>query len=106
MNKKYENAIHVAGKDKGLMIDIEVSPNSSESKVTGYNEWRKRITLKVRSPADKGKANAEVVEVLSRTFEMPESSIEIVSGHTSPQKTVVLYGLDVNALHAKLSKIL
>ncbi len=103
--KNYEKAIRVASKENGLMIDVEVSPGSSESRITGYNEWRKRITMKVRAPPEKGKANSEVVEVIASAFGVPEASIEVVAGHTSAQKTVVIYGLGLEEARAKLDEL-
>ncbi len=37
---------------------------------------------------EKGKANAAVVEVLAEALGLPKSALRIVSGETSPLKTV------------------
>lgn len=41
---------------------------------------------------EKGKANAAVVEVLSEALDLPKSALRIVSGETSPLKTVEVHG--------------
>lgn len=47
--------------DKGAVtVRVEVVPNSKHFSI-GWDEWRKRIKLKITSKAQKGKANEEVV---------------------------------------------
>lgn len=41
---------------------------------------------------EKGKANAAVVEVLAEALNLPKSALRIVSGETSPLKTVEVDG--------------
>ena len=41
---------------------------------------------------EKGKANAAVVEVLAAALDLPKSALRIVSGETSPFKTVEVVG--------------
>lgn len=35
-----------------LLVNIEVSPASGKFGVSSYNEWRKRIEVKIRSPPE------------------------------------------------------
>ncbi len=70
------------GKD-GAVVRIEVTPGSKKVGF-GYNEWRKAIEVKVRSPAQSGKANRELLKLLSDLF----GYAEIVSGEKSRLKTV------------------
>ncbi len=46
------------------LLDIEVKPGSKNRGMRGFDPWRKRFVVNVRSPAQKGKANKEVVEVV------------------------------------------
>ncbi|TKY92134.1 MAG: hypothetical protein C5S46_02150, partial [Candidatus Methanomarinus sp.] len=40
----------------GVIIDLEVIPESKNVKIiSGYNPWRKRITVKLTQPPQKGK---------------------------------------------------
>ncbi len=72
------------------MLKVQVSPGSKRGEILGYDEWRKALVVRVRSPPEGGKANREVVELLSKFF---SAEVEIVSGHKSRSKVVVVKGL-------------
>ncbi|WP_432704017.1 hypothetical protein ACRERI_02925 [Methanothermobacter thermautotrophicus] len=38
-----------------LLVNIEVSPASGKFGIPSYNEWRKRIEVKIHSPPRKGR---------------------------------------------------
>ena len=44
------------------------------------------------APPEKGKANAAVIDVLATALGLPKSALRIVSGETSPLKTVEIGG--------------
>ncbi|MGF7119000.1 DUF167 family protein [Methanobacterium oryzae] len=69
----------------GILVDIEVSPKSKIFKITGYNEWRERIEIRLKSPPLKGKANKEIVNEFSK---LTKSDVEIISGLKSHHKTL------------------
>jgi len=52
------------------------------------DEAAKRITIGVRARPVKGKANEEVVKKLAEHFDVPSSSVRIVAGARSKEKTV------------------
>lgn len=64
-----------------------VTPSSPKSEVQGVDEWRKRLVVKVRSPPEKGEANAEVESVLTEFF---QAKAEVLRGHTNRMKTVLV----------------
>ena len=72
----------------GLEIDISVTPSSPKSEVQGIDQWRKRLVVKVRAHPEKGEANEEVVSLLSEYF---HADVEVVRGHTSRMKTVLVH---------------
>ena len=55
----------------------------------GFDEWRRRLTVRVKSPPLDGKANKEVEDIFK---DLTGSHAEITSGHLSRQKTVMIYG--------------
>lgn len=73
----------------GVELDITVSPRSSRSGVEGIDPWRKRLVVRVRAPPLDGRANREVEEIFE---EITGCKASVVSGQTSRQKTVQLYG--------------
>ncbi|MCD4671016.1 MAG: DUF167 domain-containing protein [Actinomycetia bacterium] len=68
------------------IIRIYVRPNSSETKIAGL--YNNNIKIKIESSPEKGKANKELVNFISRIIGIPKSRIEIISGITSNYKTI------------------
>lgn len=103
----FEEAITDQGSD--IIVDIEVTPGSrSVSVPSGYNEWRKRIEVKLTKNAQKGKANEQLVECLAELFEISSSNILISSGATSSKKSLLIKGISykqaVSIFGARLKK--
>lgn len=76
--------------EKGILVDIEVSTKSDKFEIAGYNEWRERIEIRIKSPPLKGKANKEIISEFSKLTKNP---VEIVSGLRSRQKTLKIYNM-------------
>lgn len=70
-----------------LTLTIRVHPHAKRTQI---KETMADGVLKIdlAAPAEAGKANAELIRFLSDHFSVLKSSIEILSGHTSRQKTV------------------
>jgi len=73
----------------GLELDILVSPNSERQGTEGINEWRKSMVIRVRSPPLDGKANREIEDYLRG---ITGCRSEVIRGHTSRQKTMIIHG--------------
>jgi len=66
---------------------VKVTPRSGRSEIAGEladGTWKVRIA----APAEKGKANAELIRLLAERFGVPRDAVEIVSGHGSSLKLV------------------
>ena len=74
------------GRD-GVYIDLHVVPGSKRMGVD-YDEYGKRLRLKVLAPAADGKANKDVIGFFSALF----GECVIVSGPASRKKTVLVLG--------------
>ncbi len=71
----------------GVLISLHVSPGSKEVSF-GYDEWRKAIEVKLKSPAKEGKANRELLSIFKEIF----GEAEIVSGEKSRSKVLRVKG--------------
>jgi uncharacterized protein (TIGR00251 family) len=60
------------------------------------------LKLSVTAPPERGKANKAVLSLLSGKLKLPVSSLEIISGHASPDK-VLLVPLTSEQLLQRLS---
>ncbi|WNY24309.1 hypothetical protein MmiHf6_16400 [Methanimicrococcus hongohii] len=86
-------------KDGAVFIDLEVTPGSKVIQVpSGYNEWRKRIEIKITQAAQKGKANEQIIDEMSALFGISSSRISIENGMTSSKKTVKIEGINVSEI--------
>ena len=78
-------------KENGVLIKIRISPNASKNQIIFDGDI---IKLKVTAQPIENKANKAVIEFLSKTFKIPKSSIEIVKGETSKDKTIFISTTD------------
>ena len=71
-----------------MIITVHVKPRSRENSI----EWIDNETAKisVTAPADKGKANEAVIEVLSKDLKVAKSLIEIIRGKTTRIKQITI----------------
>ncbi|MDV0444831.1 hypothetical protein MmiAt1_03740 [Methanimicrococcus sp. At1] len=86
-------------KDGAVLIDLEVTPGSKVIQVpSGYNEWRKRIEVKITQAPQKGKANEQIIEEIAALFNVSTSSVSIENGMTSSKKTVRIERVDFSEI--------
>ena len=52
------------------------------------------IKIKITAQPVDGKANKALIEFLSKQLKIPKTSIEILKGHTSKEKTVLIKNCD------------
>ncbi len=69
----------------GSELDILVSPRSGASKVEGFDQWRQRVTVKVRAPPADGRANREIVSLFET---LTGSEVGISHGAGGRMKTL------------------
>lgn len=72
-----------------LIIDITVYPASGKQKLMLDAQGRLKCYLK--SAAENGRANAELVKFLSKTLGYPQDDVEIVSGQISRRKRLKIH---------------
>jgi len=91
-----DSAIRSTG--ASVLIDVLVVANASRREVVGIHGDRVRV--RVTSPPERGKANAEVVELLRH--ETGATRAEVVSGHGSRAKTVEIWGVGLRSVAQRL----
>ena len=72
-----------------LRLSVKVVPKSSRNEIVEVQTdgtWR----IKVAAAPEKGKANAELCDFLAKEFGVARSKVEVVTGHTSQRKQVVI----------------
>ena len=83
-------------KDGAVTFQVRVAPRASRSKIAGEHDGALRVRL--TAPPVDGAANEELVRLLARELKVRVSAVEIVSGHSSRTKSVLVRGADSLAL--------
>ncbi len=73
--------------DSPNYIRVKVNPSSSKSAITGSLEDG-IIKISLRANPEKGKANQELVKVLSEHYQVNTDKIRLISGHSSQIKLI------------------
>lgn len=74
----------------GVALPLHVTPRASANAVTGLREGR--LCVKVTAVPEDGKANAAVIKLLAKALGLAPSRIEVLSGATARDKTVLVRG--------------
>ena len=77
--------------NSGLIIKVRIVPNSSKNDIILEESF---IKIKITAQPIENKANKALIEFLSKTFKIPKTSIEIIKGDASKEKTILLATTD------------
>jgi len=86
--------IEFTEQDDTLIFSVRVIPRSSRSEIIG--EYNGALKIKLNAPPVDGAANAELIKLLAKEFDLSKSQVEILSGNTSKLKKVKISGLNKN----------
>ncbi len=70
----------------GIIVNIRISPNAKKNEIINEGEI---IKVKITAQPIDGKANKALIEYLSKNFKIPKTSIKILKGETSKDKTIL-----------------
>lgn len=79
----------------GILATIKISPNAKKNEIIKTEDG---IKIKITAQPIDGKANKGLIEFLSKTFKIPKTSIQIVKGETSKEKTILFATSDNNKI--------
>jgi len=74
---------------QGLVFKVLVQPRSSKNMLAGLHD--DALKVKLTAPPVNNAANRMSLKFLAKALGVPQSSLEIVSGHTSRNKKVLLH---------------
>ena len=77
--------------DVGLILKIKIVPNSSKNDIILEEGF---IKVKITAQPIENKANKAIIEFFSKKFKIPKTSIEIIKGSTSKEKTFLFKIID------------
>ncbi|MEA1962967.1 MAG: DUF167 domain-containing protein [Patescibacteria group bacterium] len=71
--------IEKLNKNLELYLRLKINPGSAKSEVKNVMA-DDTIKINISAPAEKGKANKELIKFLSKQFEIDKNNIKIISG--------------------------
>lgn len=83
-----------------MKIQVKVLPKASRVKIEPFNQGLK---VHLNSPAAEGRANKELIEVLSEYYNTKKYNITIVKGKNKRDKVVEIDGVKKNPFLSKTS---
>lgn len=90
---------------KGASVDIRLTPGARSENISGIvdaADGKKALKISVRAVPEDGKANTALIALLAKEWDVPKSSISLLSGAASRQKTLLVEG-DSERLFSLLS---
>jgi uncharacterized protein len=88
---------------RGIILTVRARAGARRNEIGGEHNGMLRIA--VTAVPEKGKANRAIVELLSDTLDVPKSSIELLSGGTSPEKRFLIAGVDTEHVSRRLASL-
>lgn len=89
--------------EDGAILNLSIKPDCTSIVFpAGFNKWRNRVEMQVKSPAKNNQANKDVIKTLSTFFETPLNSIYVVSGAKKRNKTILIKGVTPKFVTSKL----
>ena len=90
---------------KTNICDLYIRPNSARTKIDGL--YGERIKIRLAAPPERGKANRELIKLISEVAGVPQKNISIISGVSSNYKRIQVDGdrsIDYSKLILKYSR--
>jgi len=72
-------------------LSVKVTPSAARSEITGWRD--DALQVKIAAPPEKGKANKELIDFISRTLGIKKSAVAIIKGQTSRNKIIAIEGM-------------
>ena len=98
---------------KGITLRLKVSPRSRVSEIAAIQDDETPSTLDLfqekilkvflKEPPERGRANAALLKLLSRTWKIPKKDLHLLTGETSSLKVLFIKG-DPEDLEKTLEK--
>jgi uncharacterized protein (TIGR00251 family) len=89
---------------EGCILPVRAHPGARKNAVIG--EHNRALKVAVTAPADRGKANKALVELLSESLDLKRAQIELWSGLTSHDKRFLVRGMKAAELQACIAEFM
>lgn len=84
----------------GSLLFVKATPRASKTEIVGREN--SYLKVRVKAIAEKGDANAALIDFFSDFFDFPKSKIYLIKGQTSRLKQFLFRGASSDFLQEKL----
>jgi uncharacterized protein len=95
--------ITIGDHPEGCVLPVRAQPGARKAKVSG--EHNGALKIAVTAPPQDGRANEALVELVADLFQLKRAQVELLSGHTSRDKRVLIRGVTKADLSACIAKL-
>ena len=85
-----------------VRLSVKVVPRASRAALAGWVGGALKVT--VTAPPEGGRANAQLLDLLSRALGLPREALRVVAGATGARKLIAIDGVDEQDLQRRLSE--
>jgi uncharacterized protein (TIGR00251 family) len=96
--------IELTAHAEGCVVAVRAQPGARRNGIVG--EQSGALKVAVTAPADRGRANQALEEVLADALGLKKSQVELIGGATSRAKRFLLRGLTVEQMRVRLAAVL
>lgn len=91
---------------EGVTLAVRAQPGAKKTAIAGtYGEGdQAQLKIAVQAPPVEGRANEALIAFLAKLFDLPKSSVELVTGELSRSKVFLLRGVTVAQAEAVLGR--
>lgn len=86
---------------RGTLLHIRAQPGARREGIVGVQADRLKVA--VHAAPEKGKANAALIKVIADELGLKRSQIQLLSGESSHQKTLLIENLTVETVRTLLA---
>lgn len=90
-------------KDCQIVLFVYAQPGGKKNEILGLHDGQLKVRLK--APPVNGKANAELIQFLSKLIGIPKKKIKILGGESSRNKKVQLIDIEINIIQPILDSL-
>ena len=81
-------------------LRIKAVPGASRDAIAGM--LGDRVKVRVSAPPEGGKANKAICALIAARLGVRPGQVEVIAGHSHPEKTLRIMGIDDEGLRARL----
>jgi len=84
-------------------LRVKVVPGAADDRIVGW--LNRALKIRVRKPAEDGKANASVEKILADALGLHRKSVRVLRGRSAPRKVIAITGMKKSEVYERLSAI-